>query len=894
MAKRKVKKSEKKKRDKQERQLKEQLYAFLKDYSDGEDPQATEMAATDREIQSFMTFLSDRISATPEGTLVDIGCGKGVLLARLADLPAFRKNESWIYLGTDLPEMAREVLDLAVETGVHRRADYVALEHFYTNWPDRHRFHGPHTVVLRNVLHELGVDETAHLLVHISKGLQPSELAIIQDLAVFPKAEKGHACWIPEDLHTLVSDCGFDVSITPERSSSGNRWFNLIATRNKNDSLGIESVRNEVLKKRTAQLDQWKNKGALLPDDEMFRDVQIAKIDFDLQFAALSLQLQNAGARIPQLSAAQESLVHNSTFMKHLRAFHLYIPERRRLAITISSHFRDRANSLSALINFFTSDHSVTLISGPPYMGKSELVHHFLCSEDFRQERLPVFVDLLTTSGGWNLLDQILSEMGCAVPNDVISSMKNVKLDDIRQQIQEFFYRHAPQIVVTVDHLERITEPSGVIADPEIKELLSTLAEGKGAKLILTSRRNDTNLSFLPSGRLHSTSQPVVGRFPRKDHVENVLRSFMLQAEYPNELLLAIDHHPFLAILTGMYLQQKGQSVFEDKEFLEDLRFKLRDAIFAKILTPEARPAIKAISGLRIPVPRDMVIALSSADSVRTAEEAGLIRPHLGGMRDDLVGCIGALRIATWDLDVEEVSLEKEEKEYSLSLKGEKQVHEQIASLYEQIYRKSDDPIWLREAHFHRMIYSTKEDLYIFGNRFRAELFAAGEYWYDHDKNFRGALWAYKRALEYGQTGYRIRMRIASCKLRIASSTEQEEEAREEFEMLIRSFPYEYGIKTAYIDAILHRKDYRGTIQLLQKLNLKNTDSWWVAGQYGRAYSGLHEHRKAIAAFERQIQEKPEAMAYEQIARAYHRLSDTENEHQKINQGLMKYPLNRH
>ena len=82
MAKIKVKKSKKKRRANQEKELKDKLYAYLKDYGGGVNIQTSDKAETDRQLQSIATFLSSVISKDSQGTMVDIGCGEGVLLAR--------------------------------------------------------------------------------------------------------------------------------------------------------------------------------------------------------------------------------------------------------------------------------------------------------------------------------------------------------------------------------------------------------------------------------------------------------------------------------------------------------------------------------------------------------------------------------------------------------------------------------------------------------------------------------------------------------------------------------------------------------------------------------------------------------------------------------------------
>jgi tetratricopeptide (TPR) repeat protein len=874
-----------------EMRKKESLYSFLKSYGTGELVQPADFSLIDNQIKSVATVLSQSISASKEGTIVDIGCGEGILLSRLAELDSFRNLKSWNYCGIDTAKRKSSVLTIAADNNLHRRSDFLDLESFYNGWPNGDFFPRPHIAFIRNVLHELSFSDTAQLLSHLSLNLRAEEMALIQDLAVFTAAEKGHVCWRPEDLTRLLISCGFFVSSTPEVSKWGNRWFNLVGIRNPEIPTNQSKVREEVIKSRRSQYASWKEIGALYPDDERFRDVQIAKIDFDLQFASLILQFENEGITVKRLSSKEQSLVHQSVFTKHLSSFSWKPLKVMEGTDPTSHHFRDRARSLDALVDFLTSEFSVTIVTGPPLMGKTELVRHFLVSGIFVHNRVPIFIDIQATSSSWNILEIILSEIGCSVPSDILKSMTKLEFSDITEKLKDFFGKQAYQLVMVFDHVERITDPDGRIHDGEITGLLTLLSVASDLKIIMTSRRQDTDLSFFPNEKIFPRVQPTVGRFPiEREHVTNVLQSYYLQPQYPAELVEAIDNHPFLANLAGMYLRRKGTVGLTEDGLVEDLKQNLRDAIFSKIITPVAEQAAEMAGKLRIPVPRRMLVALSSEDSVLECEAIGILRPHVGGYREDLIGCIGALQERSHDIAVKPDIPELEEEVLEASGSTEMETHERIAGLFEELYDETDDPIWLREAYYHRIIHASPDKVKDFGKRYRSELFAAGEYWYRKYKDFSKSLWAYQRAFEFGQSGYFIEMRISSCKVRAAQQAVERKEGENGFEELIARYPNERGIKTAYVDAILFNRQYEKALGLLKRMGLTKNDSWWIAGQYGRIYSGLHEHRLAIESFEVQLNEKADALAYENIARAYHRLGDTQRESDKIREGLKRYP----
>jgi hypothetical protein len=113
------------------------------------------------------------------------------------------------------------------------------------------------------------------------------------------------------------------------------------------------------------QWGKWKKLGALHQNDETFRDVRVAKIDFDLQFAALNAQLIAVNAKgVPHLQPAEEALVLKETFARSLQSFQLVKPKNILEIVESVPYFVNRGNNKNGLEKFIVANEKVTLIQG--------------------------------------------------------------------------------------------------------------------------------------------------------------------------------------------------------------------------------------------------------------------------------------------------------------------------------------------------------------------------------------------------------------------------------------------------------------------------------------------------------------------------------------------------
>ena len=856
-------------------QLAAELERFLAGYGEPEPPQPADAAEIDTQLKSLSLPLSQVISATSAGTVLDIGAGKGILLQRLSSLDAFIRNERWIYVAADFEEASDCIFTLSRALRLHRRIDFLTLQDLQARWLSQVSSPAPVLVVIRNVLHELTISQTATLLATLLGAMQPRDSIIIQDLLVMHAAERGNACWIAECLAGVLEQLGFVFSYVVEPTARGNRWFALVGNLPTKSTLSVEQIEKIVRQARLKQFTIWKELGSLVAADSRSR--QIALVDFDLQVAALQMQLLAADpASVPQFSADEERDITRATFTKHLAAFDPDSFVKSITAIERPRNFRDRAHNQNSLEEFLADTSPLVVITGGSFMGKTYLVQEVLARRAY--DRQPLLIDVQATTSIWNVLEQYLAGLCCTVPGDLLATFRHLSFGFLEEPVRLLVERVSRNTVVCFDHFERWLDPNTSITDDEIKAFLRMLIQAPSAKVIVTSRR-EPNLAFLPDTARHNLQQPFVGRFPRGEHVENVLDDFVNRAalgivDYPEELLAAIDQYPYLAALAGRVIRASGVAAFEDSKFVSLLRRRLRDALLRLIVTPESKPAMEVVGILRIPVPRRMLEGMAGPGALACAEQLGLIYSANDKLAGELLTGPHPLR-GDRARDVED-----EEQIQPENRKG-RRLHVQAAAWYERLYREEHDPRWIRESYFHATVIGDPTRLRQFGVQYRDELFEAGEQWF-LQKDFKPALAAFDAASNLGLATYLCRLRIAGCLMRVGDITLGEGRYRE----LIKEFSDTRGPKNSFIDSLLYCRKFASALQALREFLFSPEDDPWIAHEYGRAYLGLHQYADAVRAFEYQLSVEPIPIAYHMLARAYYRLGQRDDVTRVLEDGL--------
>ena len=265
---------------------------FLSNYGKKVPPQEAKRALYDSQIKNMSLGIATIIQSSEDGTVLDIGCGKGIMLERLVGINSY-KNSNWVYLGVDTADGKKEIKHLAVDLDFDERVKFLPFEDFYPKEITiRKEYSPPFLILVRNVFHELDINKTSALVYKLMSIMTDDDTLFVQDLQVFPEAEKGNACWHSEYFVRMLTACGFDCHFVEESTEKGNLWFTVQATRKGEQSLYIEQVKDVVLKYREEQFKQWEEFSTKLKRDQGQRNRQRALVDLDLQELALRKQIE--------------------------------------------------------------------------------------------------------------------------------------------------------------------------------------------------------------------------------------------------------------------------------------------------------------------------------------------------------------------------------------------------------------------------------------------------------------------------------------------------------------------------------------------------------------------------------------------------------------------------
>jgi hypothetical protein len=140
---------------------------------------------------------------------------------------------------------------------------------------------------------------SSYLLCHVTTNAIKTDVLICQDLMSLPQGERQNACWFPGELETCLRQLSFGrTNCIVQRTARGNRWFNSIAGdyQSGNALLAMDKVYSLVRDARQRQWTAWSQLEKTLPVEGTAERALIDAIDLDLQLAALTRQLRDAGA----------------------------------------------------------------------------------------------------------------------------------------------------------------------------------------------------------------------------------------------------------------------------------------------------------------------------------------------------------------------------------------------------------------------------------------------------------------------------------------------------------------------------------------------------------------------------------------------------------------------
>lgn len=824
-------------------------------------------AGTDPQLNSVFMTLIEEITKSASGALIDIGCGKGTLLERLSEIPEFVESD-WIYVAVDFDEMLVEVQAVAKKKRLNRRVELLTIDEFYQEWPNLPQ---PRIYFCRNVLHELTIAQTATLLRRVANARVDEEMVLIQDLMNFQEGERNNVCWSPEELALSIEQHGLGKAKTlSSRSKSGALWFNCVVRGPVGSKLSAEQSLQSVLNARRQQWDTWAElEGKSVRQGEQAAEV-VRVLDLDVQYAALTRQLREAGQNL-EFDPTVEKKLRKKSLTGAVDEF-IIKGELKKNQIAEATNFRERGEQLTVVEDFLRGGSNLAVVVGGSGIGKTSFVSHVLSRRAY--EKSAIFISGRSLTDVWSFVEAVFSQVGLNLAVDVLGSLKNTGWAVLEPSWKKFVDAFSGRVIIFIDDFHRAVDSNGNLADKDLATAIGFLLRSAPSKLILSQNlRAPANVIETDWGQLNPVTVQL-RRFASDETVINMLddrvdrRSLGIES-YPDDLIAAISRHPLSTRLAADVLRAQGAGVLSEERFFLELEEKLFTELWQRLVDEESAAAVSIAVHLRIPIPKKSLELLSSKDSVEAALSSSAIYA-----KDDRrwVALISALELF---------------RRRSGAFESSEELHNKLADEFVSLYREDDDPKWIRESYFHRLLSSNAIQPQLGGYYFR-ELVGSAEYFFRKRRHDR-ALELYNFAASVGALADEPLMHRASCLVRTGARPEGDDE----YSRLFSLYPRAIGMKLSYIAALIWIREYDEALAKFKSLHIDEADLF-ATNLLGRIHLGLHNYETAEELLRRVVgaTKLPHLRAYLDLAHALQYQGAVKEERKVLADGLKKYPGN--
>lgn len=820
------------------------IIGFISGYEYQEQPQSIEEIQGDLQLAGLSTVLNSIISKSSEPNIIDLGCGKGVLIAKLNELSAFQKNPKLNYIGFDKNEYLVDSFKVASNLQLLEKIKLLAL---HDNW-DEH-VNKKSIIVIRNVLHELVVSDAAKLVYKICHKLPKKSCFILQDMSTLPVAEKGKAGWLGVHLENIFNNAGFDTALTGDKSKNGVDIFLIEGVKSRNCTLDFRKIYNLLLAARKDQLELLHYKYKKLEENKNNK-LPILRITHDI--AAISYQIGEESKNVKDIENTVSSLFQLAFYNISGSDFDLLISSFKFPEI---SWFQNRLKPLQSIDDFILSSKTFLLIRGGPFIGKKTLVFHAFCVKKY--ERLPIYINLNQGVDLVTLLETIAVQLNVVrqLDAEILSKLSSLPNEKLRQEMLSILTRFVSKSVLILDGYENIVNPKGITDNEDVTWLINVWSSTQHSKLIILSRvkvllpENTFEIVFLNKFYSHEK-----GRFGEHQNTVRMLQS-LIPLDYrlpektdfggfPQELINLLDNHPHFIYLAATIVRNNPDSLcLSDNLFVENIKNELFDNLINTFkLTTEEKELLKALSMLRNPFPLKLIsMASSNSNLAQSFLEKGLILEHYPGTFRP----IEFVKSITIDdlLIIEDREEEKKVFKDKWNIK--------FYEAYKLLYKETSNPIFLRESYYHSTMARTAK--FSVNNYFLPELSTCANKWFEEGR-YHDSCWAYQEINKMRVLYQKERMRFASCLVR----TDGFEDGSKIYNHLFAEFPDWIGTKFSYVDSLIYTKNYPEVALdfLNNEFPYEQKKAYWCH-RAAKCYRQLSMRTEAYEHFERAISIEP-------------------------------------
>ena len=777
----------------EEKEIKK-IIKFISGYEYQEQPQSIEEIQGDLQLAGLSTVLNSIISKIREVNVLDLGCGKGILIAKLNELGVFQKYPRLNYIGFDKNEYLVDSFKVASELQLLEKVKLLTLQ---DNWDDHVNKNS--IIVIRNVLHELVVSDSAKLIYKICHKLPNKAMFILQDMTTLPVAEKGKAGWLGVHLQNIFNNAGFETVLTEDKSKSGVDIFLLEGVKNNYCGLDFREIYNLLLSARKDQLELLLYKYKELEENQENK-FPILRLTHDI--TAISYQ-------IGEESKNDEDIENTVSSVFQLAFYNITDADFDTLIYSFKfpevSWFQNRLKPLQSIDDFILSTKTFLLVRGGPFIGKKTLVFNAFSIKKYA--RLPIYINLDQGVDLIKILETVAVQLNVVrqLDSEILSRLSSLPIEKLRKEMVSTLSRFVSKSVLILDGYENIVTLNGETDNEDVSWLVNFWSSAQSSKIIILSRAkvklpvNTFEVEFLNKFYSHEE-----GRFGTHQNTVRMLQSlvpidYRLHEKsefggFPQELISIVDNHPhFIYLASTITRNNPNFQCLSDNIFVENIKNELFDNLIRTFnLTADEKEFLKALSMLRNPFPLKLISLASSSQSLaKTFLEKGLILEHFSGTFRP-IGFIKSISID--DL----MNIEDAEEELTVFKdKWNNKFYETFKLLYEE----TSNPFYLRESYYH----STMADITSnsVNNYFLPELTTCANKWFEEGR-YSDSRWAYQEIQKLRQLHQKERMRFASSLVR----TGKFDDGSKLYNNLFANFPKWIGSKFSYVDSLIYTNDY--------------------------------------------------------------------------------------
>ena len=814
----------------QEVKKEENLSRYISGYSTPEKPQEIDEIQGDFQLTGLLPAINSYASRYSKITILDIGCGNGILLAKLASADFFKNKSNIQYIGSDYRDKLKKAFSTALDLNCLSESKFISLED--DNWTKY--LNENSIVVVRNVFHELKISEAAKIMYQICTYLPTNSVVFIQDMTTLPTAEKGNAGWLGIHFKSILEQGGLNVVFTPDTSKRGIDLFLIEATRKEKCGLSENNFHKLLLKSRKEQVElltKEHDKTAESPDNEL----KLCRIYHDITAISLDLKkYENINDEI-----ALES-IFNLAF-KSLSEIDIQNITDRYEYPRIRG-FQNRGHHIDSINDFLRSDKSIYILKAGSYLGKKTLVWWAL-DQKLRHERLPLYLFLNESSNVSTILEEIAIQIGVTkfLDVEILTSLHRISLDVLKNsmELRSALLLIVKKSILILDGFENCIDPNNKIQNADVSWLVNFWSDIKGAKIIIQTRVEVKDIPFSKS------TQEYMSTFPKTYNDEYKFTKQLLDElipisyrtenigfkRYPENLLVTLDNHPYFIYVAGTLIRNSQDfACLTNQDYLSKLENRLYDTLISEFnLGENQKLAIYSLGLIQIPVPTEFVEMLCG-------EKIAIELLEKGFLVQEIPGRFRLLTILT------KIRIEKHGKEEIQLL--ETNLHKKISSLFYDLYKNNSDPSFLRQAYHHQLLSGNKKiSTYIL-----PQLSEAAEFWFSNHK-YSECIWAYETIQKERKLHSREQLRFASCLIRTQKITE----GMKEYNELIKKYNTWKGVKSSYVDSLIYAGVHIKTaLKVLDQIPEHDRDTYWHR-QKARCYIQINKRMDAYSEYETAI-----------------------------------------